>query len=91
MPKFRNFSFEEKKIQSLRKPVRTAEKKERMTYWLDPDLIDKVQAYAHWTPDATISNTVEQALRDFFKGKRVKALPPELQKKRDQAKARKMK
>lgn len=91
MSKFKDFSFEEKEVKRPLKSVKGGEKKERMTYWIDPRLIDKVQAYAHWTPGATISSTVEQALKEFFMGKRVRRLPPELQKKRDEAKARKIK
>jgi len=90
MSKFKDFSFEEKKKETAVKLVKAVGKKERMTYWLEPTLIDKVQAYAHWTPGATISSTVEQALREFFKGKRIRTLPPELQRKRDQARARKL-
>ena len=90
MSKFKDFSFEPKKSKSTLKSIRPVDKKERMTYWLAPDLIDTVQAYAHWTPGATISSTVEQALTEFFARKRVKPLPPELQKKRDEAKAKKM-
>ena len=88
MSKFKNFSFREDT--TVKKSVKTTDKKERMTYWLDPSLIDKIQAYAHWTPGATISSTVEQALKEFFTGKRVRALPPDMQRKRDEAKARKM-
>jgi len=90
MNKFKNFSFNDKEEKPRKKEVKAAVKKERMTYWLDPSLIDKVQAYAHWIPGATISSTVEQALKEFFKGKRVRPLPPDLQRKRDEAKARKM-
>lgn len=90
MGKFKDFSFEEKNFQTAGGRGKSPERKERMTYWLDPDLIDKVQAFAHWTPDATISSTVEQALREFFRGRQVKPLPPDLQRKRDVAKARKM-
>ncbi|MFQ6675566.1 MAG: hypothetical protein ACE5LH_04380 [Fidelibacterota bacterium] len=90
MGKFKNFSFDEKPQTVLGRRGRSPERKERMTYWLDPELIDKVQAYAYWTPQATISSTVEQALREFFRGRRVKPLPPDLQRKRDAAKARKM-
>lgn len=88
MSKFKDFSFEGED-KPRRQRAKGGKKRERMTYWLDPQLIDKVQAYAHWTPGATISNTVEQALKIFFRGKRVKALPPELQKKREEARARK--
>lgn len=90
MGKFKEFSFDEKNLTSGDKRGKSPERKERMTYWLDPELIDMVQAYAHWTPAATISSTVEQALKDFFQGRRVKPLPPDLQRKRDAAKARKM-
>lgn len=90
MSKFKDFSFDEEKVRKPARSVQAPEKKERMTYWLNPRLIDKVQAFAHWTPGATISSTVEQALTEFFRGKKVKPLPPELQRKRDQARARKM-
>lgn len=90
MGKFKNFSFEEKNLEVSGQRGKSHEKKERMTYWLDPDLIDKVKAYAHWIPDATISSTVEKALREFFRDRVVKSLPPELQRKRDAAKSRKM-
>lgn len=88
MGKFKDFSFEQERRRG-RKRTKGGEKKERMTYWLDPRVIDKVLAYAHWTPGATISSTVEEALRLFFQGKRVKGLPPELRKKREEARARK--
>ncbi|MFQ6615226.1 MAG: hypothetical protein ACE5HZ_00475 [Fidelibacterota bacterium] len=90
MGKFKEFSFEERNFVTRGKRGKSPERKERMTYWLDPDLIDTVQAYAHWTPHATISSTVEQALKEFFQDKRVRPLPPDLQRKRDAAKARKM-
>ena len=77
-------------VKSTVKKPKAAEKKERMTYWLSPDLIDKVQAYAYWTPGETISATVETALQQYFKGKRIKSLPKDLQAERDAAKLKKM-
>lgn len=65
--------------------------KERMTYWLLTDLIARVQAYSYWTSGETISGTVEKALNQFFKGKRVKSLPADLQAERDAVKLKKMK
>ena len=50
MAKFKGNIFETTAVKPTVKKPKAAEKKERMTYWLSPDLIDKVQAYAYWTP-----------------------------------------
>ena len=90
MAKFKGNVFEKTAVKSTVKKPKAAEKKERMTYWLSPDLIDKVQAYAYWTPGETISGTVAKALQQYFKGKRIKSLPKDLQAERDAAKLKKM-
>ncbi|MAH27442.1 MAG: hypothetical protein CMK61_01905 [Pseudoalteromonadaceae bacterium] len=90
MAKFKVNVLETTAVKSTVKKPKAAEKKERMTYWLLPELIDKVQAYAYWTPGETITSTIEKALTQFFKGKRVKSLPPDMQAERDAAKLKKM-
>ena len=41
---------------------------DRQTYHLEKDLIKKIKAYAYWKR-LKISEVVNQALREFFKGK----------------------
>jgi len=41
----------------------------RQTYHLDTDLIEKIKKYAYWKR-LKVSEVVNEALREFFKGKR---------------------
>jgi hypothetical protein len=46
----------------------------RQTYYLDKEMIEKIRAYAWWDR-LGVSEVVNIALMEFFKGKKVKPIP----------------
>ena len=48
--------------------------KRRQTYYIQPELVEKIRAYAYWEREG-ISEVVNMALEEFFWNKDVKEMP----------------